>query len=434
MATYVGGGVGRLFPKGATQVRLAREELAIDLSTEHVTARYTLANPGPELTAEYAVPIILPRPAGGGPAQVTTSAKQIADSITISLDGKRQGCAFRSVDASYHVYLDDLDVMGTRLSKLALVAGLCVTTLHLPKGSSIRLELSFQSPLFWTKLDSCVAATGECQNDPPTAPAFYYPMGAASSWAGKPSRIDVAIELGEYRFERERSEGIPPEAKARKGTLTWAWTNPNMVGMDFLLALSERGKEGGIEARSRLGNLCTLNLRPVRSSTQAAPAAGFSYGADKLVDGLAATSWCVNTPRNGIGEWVEVQVPVAKSELGFSGRDRSYDKSYSNFFGLEILPGLGAGQRLWEANGRVNKVKLGLCDQKAPMLEASVKIADGFLDSMVEVPDAKDFLLDSLLDAKGDTICLRLEIAGVLPGTKSKDVCLSELAVANRCE
>ena len=178
--------------------------------------------------------------------------------------------------------------------------------------------------------------------------------------------------------------------------------------------------QGGIRApQEEQDQRCRLDPRGIkaRSSSHIASQEPYSFEPEKALDGRAETSWCVNTKTHGVGEWIELELPVDPARPAVPEA-------------LYIIPGLAATQSLWEANGRLSRILVGPCGSKGTSIPLSV--ADDYLDAMVEVKGAAKVLGD-LFKAGETKACLRLEIAEVLPGKKYQDTCVSEIALSLRC-
>jgi hypothetical protein len=120
-----------------------------------------------------------------------------------------------------------------------------------------------------------------------------------------------------------------------------------------------------------------------------------------------------------VGEWVELELPV--------------DPSVSTVAGLYVLPGYAKSQASYEANGRVNKIRYGGCGGGSSLTEVSLPVSEDVYESVIGVPGAEEALDAAIKKAKAGKMCVRLQIAGIIPGKKSKDVCISEIVLPLRC-
>lgn len=445
---YLGGGAGSFRPKKISQIRLVREELEITLTgparrsraaagdgppwSHQVRARYQLSNQGAAQAALYAVPVVLPAEPvvyDAGSAVVSMSAKDVAATVRIAVGSTEHRCELHPEPAvPPGAAPSDLLPIGAHLGSLGTaLAGFCVAELTLPAGE-FELVLSYSAPLL--ALDE-THPNPECDLRP-REPCIvqkkrrgyflYYPFGGAASWAGRPERVVVAVKLGGLRVERGRSEGLPDDAVESGGVLRWSWKRPELQGLDLVLQLKApgtdtfRGFDGDYAGQA---SACGPEIETAASSVLADLGAR-SYGPEKAVDGSAATAWCVRTDSGAVGEWIELRFEPPPGLM----------KSY----GLYVLPGLAGSQRLYEGNGRVTRIRYGACTPGAAGTVADLPVKDDLLESVVQVPGS-EAVLDAILKEtrKGEKACLRVHIAATRPGSKSPDVCISELSLPMRC-
>lgn len=430
-----------------------------------VEARYTLANPGPAARALYAVPVVVTRvpveDPGAVPQGYSTglSGEELARRIRVSLGGESFPCAYvrRPVvpwaafpDASYSAVPwvavpEDLRIIGASLDEGEPLAldGFCAVALEIPHGTS-QLTLTYAAVLFgsqelpWSK--ECDAEQDDCErmaaedgereecrerraaaarHCPPrktwTDAWLYYPLGAASSWAGTPDFVRVEVELGGFAFDRVSSRGIPGDAVESGGALRWTWKKPELAGKDFRLGLQKRGSAGAFPEDHRW---CVPEIR-ARASSSLPSQGGNEYGGAEAVDGVAATAWCVNTPAGGIGEWIELTFPL--------------DPEHARPMGLFLVPGYAKSQKAWASNGRVTRIRYGPCGARGDLREAKLEVPDAYQDAVAAVQGAEGVLAKAVEAAKDGAVCLRIEIAGTAAGARSKDVCLSEIRAPLLC-
>lgn len=138
------------------------------------------------------------------------------------------------------------------------------------------------------------------------------------------------------------------------------------------------------------------------------------------MDGKANTAWCASPRHHGAGEWLELRFPAP------SEPDRA--------MGLYVLPGLAGSQRLFEASGRVSRIRYGPCGPRARLVPAAIPARAEVADAMVKVPGSEQVLAAVLRAApRGGEACLHVELAAAAPGADGP-LCISELSVPLRCE
>lgn len=464
---YLGGGVTSIVPLHDKVIRLVREDLDIVVGEQEgrlqdpihwsyrVHARYRLANPGPAKTVLYTVPIILPEvpPDDGGPDEVFASshATKVAESTRITLDGVAHECRYQALPPPF-ARTERWAELGRSLSTSGLtVSGFCLVSLDIRSGKDIDLALEYSGDLFG--LDVTEKAPKECDAvpfceegenakacarrkreherwakancDPPTVhsgPWFYYALGAASSWAGTPD-VSVTVHLGGFGVNLSSSSNVPAEATVRGKTLRWTWKRQSLEGLDFSVALEVPGRWNRSLAAFNGGagdpEWCRPQKITARASSSLAAQQGNAYGPDQVLDGRGATAWCVNTPRDGVGEWIELEFEPGPS--------------YASSAGLFVVPGYAKSQASFEANAQVEAVRYGPCGKDQQLVEARLPLEPELFDAAVEVPDSAKALGDLLEKAREGKACLHVEIARTRPGKKFKDVCISEIVAPLRC-
>jgi hypothetical protein len=457
--TYSGGAAGSLRPQQQTVVRLVSEELelTVDDHNYQADARYTLSNPGPPLKVLYAVPIVsgAQRPRSGPQCAQDEAPEPVAKSVRISVaGGPPVRCAYVSQpNVPNSARPTGLAITGGRLDEVeAKLSGYCVAEVQIPTAKAVELRLTYAAPLFsWSAMsasrgDLCFEVDNmpppevsmPCQPDDKaclqerarvieenaancarttplgSTPSLYYPLGMASTWAGPPPAVSVTVRFAsELTWDESASSGLPAGATFKADVLKFGWKAVNLRGADFIVALHPKGKDVNRWEESGTAGRCGPRPRVTARASSTLVDRYSHYEPARAADGDAATAWCVNTPDAGVGEWIEVTWPPGHPSTGT---------------GLFMLPGLGADQRLYRANGRVKRVRYGPCGPQARMMEASLPLADVVEDAMV--PVATDFWVQDT--AAG--ACVRLEILEVAPGATSKDVCISELSFGWMCD
>ena len=480
-----GGVAGSLRPKQETAIRLVSETLKITIERQptleqltaaaakrtggpsdgyRVEARYALENPGPPARALYAVPIVVTRAPAEHPGDleqgytVGLSGEELARRVRVSVGGEARPCAYvRRPAVPGAAVPADLRPIGISLARgePLVLDGFCAVTLELPHGPS-ELTLTYSAELFGSEVlgasKECEAAMEldcegaehetaaekkacrarraqafrELEDCPPrrrwSDVWLYYPLGAASAWAGTPDFVRVEVALGGFELDREGSQGIPAGAVAEGGVLRWTWERPALAGKDFRVALRKRG---AVRGRVPADTVSWCVPREVRArASSSIPGQGQNgYGAAQAVDDRAATAWCVNTPAGGVGEWIEVTFPV--------------DPAHAWAAGLFLVPGYAKSEKAWQGNGRVARIRYGACGSGGALREAKLAVPEDSAAAVVAVEGSAAVLgeaLYGLREAKGGELCVRVEIAAAVPGARSKDVCISELRVPLVCE
>jgi hypothetical protein len=443
---FLGAGAGSLRPRRGSPIRLVAEDLSITLRGASrkdraageefgysVRSKLRLSNRGRAQPALYAVPIVLPAVPEVLPPQVTAravhGAETVASTVRITVGGVEHRCTFHPEPTLPPATApSDVPPVGNTSGEIpSELAGYCVATLAIPAGSS-EVTVAYSAPLFGVEESAPLPPEcgkpgrhgPECSGAPERRGFFaYYPFGAAASWAGQPDRISVTVDLGGFTLDRPASTGVPESANHANGVLQWTWNIPAPEGRDVMVVVTAPGGERtGLRDASPLRTLdsCRLDAGDVKATASSGEP---DADASRAVDGSGATGWCVSR-RQGVGEWIELRF------------DPSVKPDHLKTYGLYVLPGLGGSQRVYEAHGRVKRIRYGPCGKGARTV-AELPVRDGLFEAMAKVPGSERVIAALLRGAKGGEVCLRVEIAGVVPAGNRGDACIGELALPMRC-
>lgn len=416
----VASGTGGLAPV-EVEVALLAEDLRIAIAGDgrhfDVVARYELSNPGRARRVTFGVPVswTLHEPfaeAEVTPATRSPHARAMARTISVTTGGRRRGCRLTDTPAP----------AGTRADAGSLTrAAWCTTALTIAAGRST-VVLRYRGELDFS--DSEVSKSPLISRHLRT---LYYPLYPASGWKG-PTRLDVEVDLGP--LAGLVVDALPAGATTRGRTLTWSFPRVEVGETPELVVAFDPGPfflPLDIARWNRGASYYKVAARRASSTL-----AGGSYGAARAVDGDPATAWCEGDAGDGVGAWIEVEV-----------RGKPDDLAGCRPYAPGAITGYAKSAAVFEANGRLKRVRFGVCGSTAGYEEA-VPTASAFdragfgertSDPRTEAEsDAMHAITDELTRAlrESGTMCLRMTIVEVEPGA-SGDTCVSELAPLINC-
>ncbi|UNE64999.1 NADase-type glycan-binding domain-containing protein [Leptospira interrogans] len=160
------------------------------------------------------------------------------------------------------------------------------------------------------------------------------------------------------------------------------------------------------------------------------------YGADNASDSNRETAWGVSK-NQGVGEWLYIYNTVDSNKNSY---ELLAGKSQKNYF--SFLNGLAKDTTSFEENGRIKKVRidvyeaegdLDFMDSKDPFRVRSGPVEnDSFELELKDTPEEQTFekniaiKLKPLSDVAWRSLLFKLTILETYPGTKSKNVFLTE--------
>ncbi|EMN78935.1 hypothetical protein LEP1GSC106_0453 [Leptospira interrogans serovar Grippotyphosa str. UI 12764] len=159
------------------------------------------------------------------------------------------------------------------------------------------------------------------------------------------------------------------------------------------------------------------------------------YGPNNIDDQYIDTAWGVSK-NQGIGEWIYTYNSVKWSKNSY---EQLAGKSQKNYFGF--LNGLAKDATLFEENGRIKKVRIDVYEAEGdesmanlddPLLIYSGPIEnDSFELELKDTPEEQTFereIFSKIKPVKGAwrKLLFKLTILEIYPGTKSKNVFLTE--------
>jgi hypothetical protein len=138
-----------------------------------------------------------------------------------------------------------------------------------------------------------------------------------------------------------------------------------------------------------------------RASSVLAPQLGNRYGAENVLDGKLDTAWVEGVPGPGIGEWLDVEFP----------RPTPISQ-------IEIFPGYGKNQQIFEKNNRPKTIQLQFMDDHLQFRTGNSKT--------IHLEDAARWQTYPLA-APIQTPGVRFVIVEVYRGTTYDDTAISEV-------
>jgi hypothetical protein len=164
------------------------------------------------------------------------------------------------------------------------------------------------------------------------------------------------------------------------------------------------GNEDAEDFYSIIGNSCSWycggQVSAVRASSTLASQGKFTYAGGNAHDDSLATAWVEGIDGDGIGEWVEYELPVQEPRVTT----------------IRIFNGMVKSDNLWKANGRIKVLEMSVNGKRYAVLNLEDSPAQqNFEIGVIEPPDPTKPLI------------LRFTIMSVYQGTKYSDTALTEL-------
>jgi hypothetical protein len=419
-------GAGDIVPVSETKVALVSERLTIrfedDGARYRVHAEYVLANPGPEASLKYGVPLFWYPPDMGefdGPVEpakrplVDKEGLAYPNDVRIAIGDRRFSCTLENIRRGRS------DTEGENIE------GWCVTRIEIPASSRITLTLDYAGSfrfVDWLYTKSPFTRHG--------LRSLQYDISPAGHWAGTPKQLDVTIEPGIWKeFFRPRApEGFTDDGS--RFILHLLDADLNKVGRI----------EGTLDAGKVLAHRERATIKPdprfkATASSELASQAGDTYSAAKLLDGNPSTAWCASRARPAIGQWVEAR--AAQIEV----------PGYCGLHGYVLVPGYAKNQQTWSRNNRIRSVRVATCGDPSSGAVVPIEVSDRFDTSAVEIERLADDAFNAALwkqradpdvaseklKARVKNYCIRLTIEAVVEGQAS-DTCISEFRPVINCQ
>ncbi len=429
-------GIGGVQPVLDRDVRLVEEELTLTLAADgagyRADARYVLSNPKGARTVTFGVPVAFFGEMGEAPS-AAPDAKQLAAlarGIRIEVAGKPFACTIVPGAAPARG-APPLAPVATQSEPYQEVAAWCVARVALPQGDAIPLALAYAAQMAFTDWESSKSALRTYEPR-----RLRYALFPAGYWAGPPSRVRIRLEAGPF-------EGLvaatPPPSRTEGAALVWDLERPDLAKLGSLVATVDvepvlRHREL-LALQAKRGPRAEAGVLRAKASSVLAPQGKVAYGAEKAVDGDAATAWCEGKAGAGVGEWIEVRLVAVAAD----GKE-SRPEACPSLQGVALVPGYAKSAGAWTGNGRLRAFRLGPCGRadggKVLRLEGAggsrsrtdgpepLRLSDRFDRSAVLVPVE--------LGEADDPFCVRLTILEVEKG-KTDDTCISELRPIYNC-
>ena len=151
---------------------------------------------------------------------------------------------------------------------------------------------------------------------------------------------------------------------------------------------------------------CGCQYDTVISSSSLAPQGKFTYSADNAADLWYETAWVEGKAGNGIGEWIEYQLPPNNPRITT----------------IIICSGYIRTRQAWEENSRVNKLALSINGHPFTTLH----LDDIYAEQSFDVGEI-GWSRQEGTEAGTEPIKLRFTILDVYPGSKYSDTAISEI-------
>ena len=158
-------------------------------------------------------------------------------------------------------------------------------------------------------------------------------------------------------------------------------------------------REDSVDMYLGCGLSCALDWN-VRASSQLADSGSNRYGIANLEDGDFSTCWAEAGPGNGVGEYLEFQF-------------RGESEGKTAFHGFSLKNGYTKSPELWKKNTRAKTLEVSVNGKKM----SDVQLLDTGKSQWVALKDVQ----------LGPGDVMRLTVKAVYPGSRYKDLCISEI-------
>ncbi len=399
--------LGGFFLMKNNDIALIREDLRLDVRDESfdAVAQYDLRNDGESAEVLVGVPLC-------GLNQNVLRA--LAGRVKVTQGDTVYSCRLEEKPDSFSDVLFRPRDMVFSLSRKSVTNEFawCVVSLKIPKGPA-KFTLSYPGSLFfeaWHETDGPGIARSHG--------VLYYPLFPAGYWKGPLSTLDVLVTLS---TDRPVIDTWPKGVKAKKRQLSWHFKNVDLLELreiQIVLAADKEYRDPDYFPTAEEWEPYCCETLGLRASSTLPRQGKHSYQPSLMLDGDLATAWCEGSKGDGVGEWIEIQIP-----------ESFYNQPSEEFYGHEnqatkrklivnLAPGHTASQGAYRNNNRVRKVQWGACGSGDPIgkpIDLATQLYYKFAERLVRWPNY------SLPD------CVRLTILEVDPGEKYNDTCISEI-------
>ncbi|MEO0899653.1 MAG: hypothetical protein AAFY71_24800 [Bacteroidota bacterium] len=234
---------------------------------------------------------------------------------------------------------------------------------------------------------------------------FQYDMSPAAGWGdGTIGSLEVSLQT--WEASNAQLTGKQSFQKANGG---WTWKEENVkLDNDSRFSIYYEVEEYAFTDFINRHGIKNLSSRLVKVSSTL----GDAYSKDNLFDGDLKTAWVEGSPGLGIGETIEL------------------DPYYFKLGAILIVPGYHKSKKAYEQNARPKKVSIEL------KLKGKTSWNEPLLVELEDTPyqpvQGSNFgklcqTLHDFGDIGLEAEKIRITVKEVYPGTKFKDLCISEI-------
>lgn len=414
------GWTGDFSPRGADQVEMVSEELTIHFGPEaaEVEVVYRLKNSGRKRKVEIGFPCttLKPDPKPGEEDYSGITPLELAG-YTIAKGGEALKVRVKSEKIPAPVpgstsgeESDALDVSGSG----AWVRKWYVSDIPFDKNETAEVRVRFRQG--YAEFGRYVSDDGHV-----SASTLSYTLSSAAIWKGPIKSGNVTLIVDSLYPDEFTIE--PRDRFKREGNVyTWNFENLEPAAADDLRIqvyaphssyyvyspgkLKSKGDfpSGGEYIFREDLTLFVHDRYEAKASSTLKPQGEYSYEASNLNNDDWQSAWVEGADGPGIGESVTLTM-----------------KAPLPVHHLKILPGYAASEKAWKENARVAKVEVTANAEKS----WTVDLPDGGFEVLQTVP---------LPGYAKPVETLEVKIAGVHPGEKYEDTCITAIFVASKLD
>ena len=396
------GDVAGFEPKETEKIRIVDEKLTVALGPKSadVEVRYLMRNEtDKKVKVRFGFPVEESFDNGYGAGEIPERAKGKRDQLRYCQDylitaagkgiaAKWQGEEMASDDKRFK------GIVGWLISEITFAAGE-------EKPVMIQFRSGYPSNEWWVSDDNSTGAA-----------LFRYRLSTAACWAGTIGTGRITLKPA--GIDPRELKVLKPVNRFKKDGESWVWNFENLepamaddLEIEARPSMESTPVHYGGPDRSRYVNrggqwfISHMNYQVNASSTL--PVDGqLSYNADNLKGSSSGSTWSEAAKGTGIGEWLQIEPQVPKPLAA-----------------IEIRPGYGKSDELFQANARPKKIL--------------VDLNDGHQFS-VDIPDSKEEFRIPVNDYAKPVKKIRLTFQEVWPGTKFEDLCVSGVRLEVRLD